>query len=63
MLVLLAVDLLVLAYYWVPTMLGHVGSESHEWTALGVTLVGVPVGIMLMGFLAILWYTSRRPPK
>jgi len=62
-LVLLAVDALVLASYWIPGMFGYIGSENYEWMGLGAALVGVPLGIMLISLLAMIWNASKSRSK
>lgn len=60
----LVIDALVLAWYWVPSMLGHVGSESHEWTALAVGLATGGIGLLLVTALVIVYCirTRKGPP-
>lgn len=51
----LAIALLVgyVAVFWIRLFLGHVGSESYEWTGALLTLYGLPAAAVLALLLKV----------
>jgi hypothetical protein len=50
---LLIICLAIVLYYLLPKLFGYVGSESHEWTGLGVIMIGVPIITVLSVVLLV----------
>jgi len=52
---LLALDVAVFLWSWVPDLLGRpIGTEAEEWTELGVAIVSALAGLLLLGILLVL---------
>jgi len=64
LLILLGIDAPVFCGSWIPSELGYVGSESHEWTMLALYTTTAVIGLCLVCALVIVYCIRPRkePP-